>query len=129
VRVHDDAFLALIRSDAGLASTTFEGTVTNRPARYVSVFSRETRDVNRYTGPHSWLENEYTVHSVGSSPEQAKWAREHMLAKTLDATPTVAGWSCGRVRFVTSQPLAVDRDVTPPIWYCVDVLAFSSQAS
>jgi hypothetical protein len=127
VRVHDNAFLALIKADTGLASTTFEGTVEDRPARYVSVFSRETRSPNRYTGPHSWVENEYTVHSVGATPEQAKWAREHMLAKTLDVAPSVTGWRCGQIRFITSQPLAIDRDVNPALWYCVDVLAFTAQ--
>src|SRR4051812_40581511 len=123
MRVHDDAFLALIRSDAGLATTTFEGSVTNRPARYVSVFPRESRLVERFSGPHAVTDNEYIVHSVGPPPEQAKWAREHMLAKTLDVTPAVAGWRCRRIRFVTSQPLGTDFDTTPPLYFTVDVLA------
>lgn len=127
MRVHDDAFLAAIRGDAGLASTTFEGPVTDRPARYVSVFPRESRTIGRFTGPHGVLDNEYIVHSVGTTPEQAKWAREHMLAKTLDVTLTVAGWNNRRIRFVTSQPLAKDDDVNPPLYYTVDVLAFESE--
>lgn len=127
MRVHDDAFLAAIQTDPGLATTTFEGTVTNRPARYVSVFPRESRSVGRFTGAHGILDNEYIVHSVGSTPEQAKWAREHMLAKTLDVTLSITGWNNRRVRFVTSQPLAKDDDVTPAIWFMVDVLAFESE--
>lgn len=129
MRVHDDAFLALIRSDAGLASTTFEGTVTSGPARYVSVFPRETRQVERFSGPQAVVTNEYIVHSVGTTPEQAKWAREHMLAKTLDATPVVTGWRCRRIQFITSQPLGVDRDGDPsrPLFYMVDVLAFDAE--
>lgn len=127
MRVLDNAFLAMIRSDPELASVVFEGTVTARPARYVSVFSRETRDVNRYTGPHSRIDSEFTVHSVGNSPDQAKRIREQMIARTLDLTPEVTGWRCGRVQFVTSRPIEVDRDVPPPLWYTVDVLTFTAQ--
>jgi len=127
VRVHDDAFLALIRSDTQLASAVYEGVVDSPPARYVTVFAREYREPSRFTGPHSLLGNEYTVHSVATTPEQAKWARERMLARVLDVVPVVAGWNCRRVRFVTSQPLARDDDVTPPLFYCVDVFAFESE--
>lgn len=127
MRVHDAAFIAAIKTDEGLATTTFEGTVTNRPARYVSVFPRESRAVGRFTGPHSTLTNEYIVHAVGATPDQAKWAREHMLEKVLDVTLAIDGWRNGRVRFVTSQPIAIDKDVTPALWYTVDVLAFDSE--
>jgi hypothetical protein len=127
MRVHDAAFMSAIKTDEGLATTTFEGTVTDRPARYVSVFPRESRAVGRFTGPHSTLTNEYIVHSVGQTPEQAKWAREHMLEKVLDVTLVIDGWRNGRVRFVTSQPIAIDKDPSPPLFYTVDVLAFDSE--
>lgn len=127
MRVLDDAFLGLMRADPALASVVFEGTVTTRPARYVSVFTRETREINRYTGPHSRVDSEFTVHSVGNSPDQAKRIREQMIARTLDATPEVAGWRCGRVQFVTSRPMEIDRDTSPALWYTVDVLTFTAQ--
>ena len=128
MRVHDNAFLALIRADPVLAPVVFEGTVKNRPDLYVSVFARESRSSNRYTGPHSYLDSEYVVHSVALSPEGAKSARERMLSRTLDVVPQIAGWSCRPVRFVTSQPLQMDRDTSPPLFYMVDVLAFGAQA-
>ena len=127
MKVHDDAFMALPRGDAQLANAVFEGTVLNPPTRYASVFPREIRDAGRLSGPSSLLDNEYIVHSVGTSPEQAKWVRERFLARTVDVTPAVAGWNSRRVRHVTSQPLAIDRDVSPPLWYTVDVLAFESE--
>lgn len=129
MRVHDNAFLGLIKADTQLTSAVYEGTVTNPPARYVSVFTRESREVNRYTGPHSLVTNEYIVHTVATTPEQAKWTRERVLTAVLDVTPVVTGWRCHRINFVTSQPLATDRDVSPPLYYCVDVYSFAAQAA
>lgn len=125
MRVHDAAFIAAIASDVELK--VFEGTVTDRPTKYVSVFSRESRAVGRFTGPHSVLTNEFVVHSVGQTPEQAKWVRERMLEKVLDKTFVIEGWRNGRVQYVTSQPLGIDKDPSPPLFYTVDVLAFDSE--
>lgn len=127
MRVHDNAFLALIRADTQLASAVYEGVVLSPPARYVSVFAREVRSVGRFSGPHSVTNNEYTVHSVATTPEQAKWTRERVLERVLDVTPVVAGWNCRRVMFVTSQPLARDDDANPPLWYTVDVYSFEAE--
>lgn len=129
MRVHDNAFLALMKADTQLTSAVFEGVVTNPPARYVSVFPREVRSVGRFSGPHQTVDNEYVVHSVATSPEQAKWTRERVLERVLDVTPTVAGWNSRRIRFVTSQPLQKDDDVSPPLWYMVDVYAFEAERS
>lgn len=127
MRVHDNAFLALIRADLQLSNAVFEGTVKSPPPRYVSVFARESRAVGRFMGPHSTLRNEYVVHSVATTPDQAKWVRERMMDRVLDATPDIAGWNCRRVQFVTSRPIAVDDDITPQLFYTVDVLAFEAE--
>jgi hypothetical protein len=127
MRVHDAAFIAAIKTDPELTAATFEGTVTGGPSRYVSVFPRESRTPGRFTGPHSKLTNEYVVHSVGGTPDQAKWAREHMLEKVLDVTLAISGWKNQRIHFVTSQPIAIDKDPSPPLWYCVDVLSYDSE--
>lgn len=125
--VHDDSFGAAIRSASGLANTTFEGTVTDRPDRYVSYTPRDTRSVSRFTGPQALVSNEYIVHSVGSTPKKAKQARELMLAAVLDQTLVTEGWKNKRVHHITSQPLALDKDIAPPLWYCTDVLGFDSE--
>lgn len=127
MKIHDDAFMALIRTAPDLTNSTFEGLVTGKPPRYVSVFPRETRAINRFTGPHGVIDNEYVVHAVGNNPAQAKRAREAMIDAVLDVTPNVTGWNSRRVRFITSQPLATDNDPAPSLWYTVDVLAYESE--
>lgn len=123
--VHDEAFVAAVDAAPGLI--TFEGQVTGRPDRYTLIHARETRTVGRFTGPHSTLTNEYIVKSVGSTPDKAKQARELMLEAVLDKVLVTDGWKNKRVRFITSQPLTDDKDVTPILFYTVDVLAFDSE--
>jgi hypothetical protein len=44
----------------------------------------------------------------------------------LDYTPTVAGRQCGSLRHAASQPVQIDRDVSPPLYYCVDEFDLTS---
>jgi hypothetical protein len=125
VIVHDEAFVAAVDAVSGLV--TFEGQVIGRPDRYTLIHPRETRAVSRFTGPHSMLTNEYVVKSVGSTPQKSKQARELMLEAVLDKVLVTSGWRNGRVYFITSQPLALDSDVDPGLWYTTDVLAFESE--
>lgn len=127
MRVHDNAFYALMRADGILADSTYEGIVANRPNRYASVFPREIREQRRYSGGQDAVTNEYIVHSVGTTPEQAKLVREHVVSAVLNKTPNAAGWRSRWVTFVTSQPLAMDDDAGTPLWYCVDVFQYDSE--
>lgn len=127
MRVHDAAFIAMLKADSVLADSTFEGVVTARPSRYVTVYTRDTRTVSRFQGPQAEVECEYIVHSIGTTTEQAKLVRERVFAQVLDKTPAVTGWNSRRVRHITSQPMGLDKDPSPPMFYAVDVFAFSSE--
>lgn len=126
IRAHKNAILARLREDSVLASATFEGVVTDRPQRYCTVFTDSGyRTVERLAGPSATALFTYTVHSVGSTPDQAQAVAEHVFAQLLDFTPTVAGRLCGRLRHAASQPVQQDPDI-PDLYFCVDEFDVSS---
>lgn len=124
------AVLARLRQDSVLASSTFEGVVTNRPNRYVAVFSDSGfRTAERFTGLQGTSSQSFTVHSVGTTPDQAQAIADRVFAQLLDWTPAVEGRVCRRMRHEASEPVQIDRDVTPPMFYGVDVFEVTSSPS
>ena len=113
----DEAVLARLRSDAQLADAVYEGTVTDPPARYVSVFAPLGADSSdRLGGVSNVNDTTYTIHSVGVSVEQAKWVGRRVAALLTDyAIPGV-----GRLTHPVSRPPRLDRESNPPLWYLVD---------
>jgi hypothetical protein len=95
----------------------FEGTVTDPPARYVSVFAPLGADSSdRLGGVSNVNETTYTIHSVGTTVEAAKWVGRRVVGLLTDhAIPGV-----GRLTHPVSQPPRLDRDANPPLWYLVD---------
>lgn len=127
IRAHKDAILTRLRQDSVLSTATFEGVVTDRPQRYCTVFTNSGyRSVERLAGPSATATFTYTIHSVGSTPEQAQAVAERVFAQLLDFTPTVANRQCGRLRHAASQPVQKDSDVTPALYYCVDQFDLTS---
>lgn len=113
----DAAVLARLRSDAQLANAVYEGTVTNPPVRYASVFAPLGSDTtDRLGGVSNVNETTYTIHSVGVTVEQAKWVGRRVASLLTDYTiPGV-----GRLTHPVSLPPRVDTTVNPPLWYLVD---------
>lgn len=113
----DAGFLDRLRSDAQLANAVYEGTVTNPPERYASVFSGLGVDASdRLAGPSNVNNATYTVHSVGRTIEQAKWVARRVQARVTDFTiPGV-----GTITHPVSRPPQLDRDANPPLWFLVD---------
>lgn len=113
----DAAVFARLRSDAQLADAVFEGTVTDPPARYVSVFAPLGSDSSdRLGGVSNVNDTTYTVHSVATTAEQAKWVGRRVVGLLTDyAIPGV-----GRLTHPVSLPPRLDRDANPPLWYLVD---------
>ena len=64
--------------------------------------------------------------SVGGTVEQARWAAEKVQAALLDARLTIPGRATWPLRQETSRPIARDDDVTPPLFYAVDVWRLDS---
>lgn len=130
IREMKAAVLARLRQDSVLASSTFEGVVTNRPNRYAAVFSDSGfRTAERFTGPQGTSSQSFTVHSVGTTPDQAQAIADRVFAQLLDWTPAVEGRVCRRMRHEASEPVQIDRDVTPPMFYGVDVFEVTSSPS
>lgn len=122
IRAHKNAVLARLREDAILADSTFGGEVTTRPARYCTVYvDSGFRQVERFTGGSGVADFSFTIHSVGSTQEQAQLVAERVFAQLLDWTPTIAGRNSRRMRHVASRPVAYDTDIDPPLYFAVDV--------
>lgn len=110
-----------LKTDAVLAPVVFEGVVKDRPTRYVTFFTNSGfREAERFTGPQVTSTQTFTVHSVGTTADQAQFMAEKVFAAVLDRVLVVPGRVCRRVRHASSQPVQLDTDVTPPLFYCVD---------
>ena len=120
-RAHTDALLARLRADTGLSGVVFEGVVTDRPARYCTVFADQGRhESERLDERQIQSAYRYVIHSIGSTPEQARWVGERVFAQLFDWRPVIPGRTCWRARHVGGQAMQIDRDVSPPLWFVVD---------
>lgn len=127
IRDHANAVLARLRADTVLAGCTFEGVVIDRPDRYCTLFLDNGEwEADRFTGPQDVATFTATIHSVGSTAEQAQMVAERVFAQLLGFTPTVANRYCRRIRHVNSQPVQLDQDVSPPLYWCADTFSFTS---
>lgn len=113
-----EATKARLQEDTILNGSTFQGQVTNRPSRYVAFFlSGGQRTKGRFTGPSSVADYTLTTHSVGTTVEQAQLVEERVQSKLVDWTPTITGFVCRRLQHDGSQPIEIDTDVSPPLYY------------
>lgn len=127
IRAHKQAIIDRLKADPFLAAITFDGLVTDGPSHYASVFMNNGyREAERLTGPPVTATFTATIHSVGTTPDQAQLVAEHVFAQLLGHTPTVTDRQCRRIRHAASQPVQADRDVTPWIWFCADQFDLTS---
>lgn len=64
---------------------------------------------------------EYQVTAVGVTGVQARWGADKAKAALLAQTLAVAGRFVQLVEWTGGQATARDDDVTPPLFYCVDL--------
>ncbi|MHB9004004.1 MAG: hypothetical protein ACYC6C_08055, partial [Coriobacteriia bacterium] len=122
IRAHVDVVLARLRGDAVLAGATFDGRVEGTPEAYCVVYAGGgVRKSERLTGRSVFADFSFTIHSVGSTAEQARLVEERVLAQLVDWVPTVVGRNCRRMVHAVSRPVGMDNDVSPPLFYGVDV--------
>jgi hypothetical protein len=127
VRVVKQAFLARIRTGETLSRIVYEGTVKDRPNRYVSVFTDSgLHEAERWTGPQSTSTQTFVVHSVGSTPDKAQEVAELVQRQVIDHVLVVEGRTCRRIRHESSQPIQLDQDIDPELYYCVDEFAVTT---
>lgn len=128
LRAVKNALLERIEEEPTLSQIVYEGTVLNRPTRYVSVFTDTGyREAERFTGSQSTSTQTFVVHSVGSTPDKALEVAELVQTQLVDHVLQVAGRTCRRLRHESSQPMQLDRDITPELYYCVDEFAVTSE--
>lgn len=127
IRAVKEAVLERLRGDVLLEPVVFEGSVDDRPDFYVSVHTDSgRRTAERFTGPQVTSTQTFTVHSVGSTPDQAHLVAERVMRQMLDHTLLVPGRTCRRIQHGASEPAEKDREVSPALWYVVDEFSVTS---
>lgn len=126
VELHAAAVLDRLR-DGELADLVFEGDVAGDPPRYANVY----HDTGIWTG-HDYADASidmsvtFTIHSVGASRWGAVWVSGFVMSRLLRFIPEIPGRRCFRMQSAGSQPVALDRDATPPKHFAVDRLVLRS---
>lgn len=127
IRAHKNAVLARLKLDSVLSTATFDGEVSGTPSKYCVVYVNSgRRESERFSGPSQFATFAITIHSVGTTAEQAQLVAERVFAQLLDWTPTVVGRNCRRIRHAVSRPVDMDKSVSPVLYYAVDVFDLTS---
>lgn len=131
---HDDALLALLRSDPEFTDTVYDGQlqdaagnripVEQGPERYVVLHSNRGVFVpERFTGYAIARRKTWWLHSVGLTKRQSEGVAERMLALAVNARLAVTGWRCDPIQHPASQPPSVDLTVKPARYLSIDQLS------
>lgn len=115
IEAHVDAVTARLREDPIQTGSVFEGDVTGDPNQYTNVHhDTGVYAAHNYVDTISDVEVTFTIHSVGMTDWEATWRAGRVLAQLLQFKPTIPGRRCFRMEPAGSQPVTLDRDVTPP---------------
>lgn len=129
---HKQAVLARLRADTALANKTYDTEVksTNGAAvstPYCVVYSNQgNREIERLNASQTRANFTFTIHSVGSTAEQAQAVAAKVYKQLMGFKPTVADRSCWPMRAEMSQAVRPDKDVLPVVFYAVDEFTLSS---
>lgn len=128
IRAHADALKARLEEDPVLATCTFEGLVgDDAPERYCSFFINSgDRYGDRLASPDVSADFTVTVHSVGTTPEQAQFVAGRVFGQLLNYTLDVAGRTCSWLRHTGSMPTQLDDAVQPGVYFSADEFTFVS---
>jgi hypothetical protein len=128
IRAHVNAVKALIEGDVQMVGAVYVGGAPPPPPdRYVVLYPDS--GLPEDTGldlDADQVEMLLQATYVGTTVEQALWVAERVRARLVNATPTVAGRVCWPLSIQVSQPLRRDDDVTPPLYFAVDVYELRS---
>jgi hypothetical protein len=129
IRDHRKAVLELLRADPLLQDSTQDGTAgtTKLAGPYCVVYSNQgSRETERLLATQTRANFDYTIHSIGHDVESAQLVAERVYARLLGVKPTIAGRSCWPISSEVSQPVRLDSDTSPALFYGVDVFRLSS---
>lgn len=127
IRAHATAIETQLEADSVLSTCTFEGVVTDRPARYCAFFLQMKRTATRFASGQRSYAGSLIVHSIGQTIEQAEFVQERVQTQLTGHKLVVAGRSCHAMTHEVSRFPILDRDVTPPLWLIVDQFDFISE--
>lgn len=122
-KAHAEAVKALITTVRLYEGDVPDGAVLPYAALYMG--SPETGRTT-LAAVSDWRNAEFQVTSVGSDAAGARWVADRVRSQVLDVRPVITGRRTSPIVQTASQPLRVDRDVTPHRTYLVDVYSFSS---
>jgi hypothetical protein len=131
MRVHDN-WLEQQGKETALGSSVFNTLVPGRvELPYLLFYPRDGVDRStRLAGPAAELNPSWLVYGVGSTADDAKWAieqlKKRLIVNGFGVVPEIEGENPGRVWFESTEPVQVDRDVTPPLCFQVAECGFSS---
>ncbi|MCS4277718.1 hypothetical protein M2390_002927 [Mycetocola sp. BIGb0189] len=137
-RAHDKALLAVLSAIPALKGKVFPTQVPRDPAGAVTVPppyvvvqpADGTDDTDRLAGPRLRQNPSWTIHSAGTTTDQAKWAAEQvknqLVNRGLGIHLTVPGERPGRIRYESPVPVRVDTTVVPPVHVHTATVGFTS---
>lgn len=106
----------------------YDDTVPDDPdVPYVVVYSNQGMPENASMADVSdWQHFSFQTTVVAQTQGQARLLADRVQSALLDKRPTVVGRSVGRLSKTSSQPVRRDDDVSPPVFYAVDVWALTT---
>ena len=125
-REHANAVLALAQAVPNL--TVYDTQAPAKPSLPYAVlrFDSGVRERTAITATSNMVTTTVTCTAVGIDRGQSQGVAERVADALVDVRPTVAGRSCSPLEHVDSRPSQMDSEVSPPLFYAVDVFRFVS---
>jgi hypothetical protein len=101
--------------------------VTGQPERYCVIEVRRKYAQHRFTGGQVAQDYTVVVKGVGKTPDQSQLVSVEAARALLGAVLVVPGRRCDSLRQTDAQPPEIDADISPPVFYSVDVYDFTSE--
>jgi hypothetical protein len=124
-----DAHVEAVKTLIGVTVRLYEdGQVPDEPEMPYAVLYADNGDASRTTlaAVSDRRDHAFHIKSVGLDPTGVRSVSERVRVAVLDQRPAVAGRATSPITQETSQPLRVDRDVTPHRLFTDDLYTFSS---
>lgn len=135
-RRQDAALVTLFRTITPLSAKIFVSDAIGEggarvAAPYVVVHPADGTDAAlRLTGPSLTQNPRWTIHSVGMTADQAKWAAELVKGKLIvngfGISLTISGERPGAFWYSSPIPIQRDDDVSPSLFFHVAECGFAS---
>lgn len=131
-RKQSDAVVARIKEVPQLANAVFKTVAPHGQVKpYVIVHPASGLDTQeRFTGPKSTMHPRFTLHVVGSTPDEVESVTDRVKAKFIvqgfGVPMVVAGESCRGLWWEAPTPIQVQTDPQPTVIYQVVELGWDA---